>query len=55
MCSLRIQDRALWQACDCGDVIRAQELLLLGADINNHGNVSYSAHILCTQLRAHNA
>ena len=40
-----VQDNALWWACDRGDVVRAQELLSLGANINYHRQVSYSAHI----------
>ena len=41
-----LQDLALYWACDCGDVVRAQELLMLGANINYHYIVSYSAHTL---------
>ena len=43
-----LQDRALWNACDHGDVVRVQEFLSIGANINYHHEfVSYSAHI-CT-------
>ena len=42
-----LQDRALYCACYFANVVRAQELLLLGSNINYHhdGMVSYSAHI----------
>ena len=42
-----LQDRALYWVCDHGDVVRAQEILSLGANINYHYDewVSYSAHI----------
>ena len=42
-----LQDCALYWACCYGNVVRAQELLSLGANINYHygGHVSYSAHI----------
>ena len=41
-----LQDHALWLACNRGDVVRAQELLSAGANINYHYEVkvSYSAH-----------
>ena len=42
-----LQDRALVCACGYGNLVRAQELLLFGANINYHyiEEVSYSAHI----------
>ena len=42
-----LQDHALWYACHYGDVVRAQELLSLGGNVNYHHEeqVSYSAHI----------
>ena len=44
-----LQNRAFYWACDRGDVVRAQEVLSLGVDVNYHYNddyqVSYSAHI----------
>ena len=40
-----LQDLALYCACYHGNVVRTQELLLLGASINYHDRVSYSAHI----------
>ena len=46
-CVFYLQDYALWYACHYGDVVRAQELLSQGANINYHRDdyVSYSAHI----------
>ena len=45
-----LQDQSLWWACYHGDVVRAQELLSIGANINYHYKyeVSYSAHITPT-------
>ena len=42
-----LQDRTLWYACERGDVVRAQEILALGANISYHHEpvVSDSAHI----------
>ena len=42
-----LQDRALYWACAYGSVVRAQELLSLGGNVNYHHDeqVSYSAHI----------
>ena len=40
-----LQDRALYWDCDRGDVVRAQELLALGANVNYRGPVSYIEHI----------
>ena len=44
---LHVQDRALFYASYHGNVVRAQELLSLGANINYYHDewVSYSAHI----------
>ena len=43
------QDSALYWACHYGDVVKAQELLSLGANMNYHQRskeaVSYSAYI----------
>ena len=45
-----LQNHALYWACHYGDVVRAQELLSLGANVNYRNNdagyVSYSAHII---------
>ena len=45
-----MQDRALYWACYNDDVVRAQELLALNANVNyhysDHGQVSDSAHTL---------
>ena len=41
-----LQDRALYWACRYGDIVRAQELLSLGVNVNYHheSEVSDSAH-----------
>ena len=40
-----LQDRALYKACDCNDILRAQELLVLGANVTYRGPVSYIEHM----------
>ena len=41
LCSLYLQDSALYQACTRRNAVRAQELLVLGANVNCRGRVSY--------------
>ena len=40
-CFLYLQDPALYQACTRRDAVRAKELLVLGANVNCRGRVSY--------------